>query len=162
MKTVITFTRTVTLAALLLVFAGASANQSDGDKDTSKCKRLCCRKTESEKEAEQTLKAFNETMREIAVQVKNMDAGQMKVELTQAFAQVPVKVMRTNNGFVVSYATRTWNNCDGGKQKIDFNHLDKEMDKAQEDMTEMDPSLRKDDRKSRKAAEELLKTGIKS
>jgi hypothetical protein len=162
MNNVITFTRTVTLAALLLVFAAASANQSDGDKDTSKCKRLCCRKTETEKEAEQILKAFNETMRDIVAQVKTVDAGQMKVELAQAFAEVPVKVLRTNNGFVFGYARRTRNTCDGAKQKIDFNNLDKEMDKAQEDMTEMDPSLKKDDRKSRKAAEDLLKTGIKS
>jgi hypothetical protein len=48
------------------------------------------------------------------------------------------------------------------KQKINFTSLSEEMNKAQEDMSQMDPALQKEDANDRKTAENILKTGIRS
>jgi hypothetical protein len=164
MKNAFTLTKTLTLSVLLLVFAGASASngKTGDDKDTSKCKKHCCRSKETNKEIQASLKEFNEAMKELAVQMKSFDAAKLKIELVQTMSELPVKVIKTTNGFVFSYAPEMENNQEDAKQKIDFSNLEKEMDKVQEGMTQMDPALKKDDAKSRKTADELLKTGIKS
>lgn len=163
MKNVFTLTKTLTLSLLLIVFAGASAAsiKSDGDKDTSKCGRRCCKDKESAKEMEQATKIFNDAIRELVVQVRSIDAVKLKSQTTQSFTVLPVKMIKTTNGFVFAFAPDN-NTRAEAKQKIDFNNIDKEMDTVQENMSQMDPCLKKDDAKNRRAAEEILKTGIKS
>jgi hypothetical protein len=161
MKNVITLTKTLTLSLLLLLVVGASASPVTTGDDTSKCKKRCCKAKASDKEVQLAIKEVNEAMQELSAQLKNLEGAKIKVEV-QSLAQLPVKLIKTTNGFILSYAPEAETSQVGASQKIDFQNLDKEMDKVQEDMTQMDPALQKDDAKSRKPAEELLKTGIKS
>jgi hypothetical protein len=162
MKNVITLTKSLTLAVLLLVFAGASAAGAATGNDTIKCKKHCCRNKETEKEVQLAMKGFNEAMKELTIQIQNLETGRVKADVIQTLSQLPVRMVKTTNGFMLSYNIDADETQVNGGQKIDFNNLNKEMDKVQEGMTQMDPSLKRDDARSRRAAEELLKTGIKS
>lgn len=160
MKNVFTLTKTITLAALLLVFVGASAAIKTGD-DTTKCKRNCCKRNAKSK-ADIEATAIANVMNNVTVQVKVLDATSLVSELEQSFAIAPVKTIRTANNIVVVKFNEPVKTAEATNQKIDFNNLDKEMEKAQENMSQMDTTLKNDEAKSRKNAEEILKTGIKS
>lgn len=165
MKKVFTLTKSLTLAALLLIVAGASAStlKSEGDKDSAKCKRKCCNKKGSIKEMDAAIADFNEAMKDFTAQIKTLDPS-FKMQLAQAAAQLSVKKVITsaNTYIVVRVADRSIESQQEDKQKINFSNLDKEMSQVQEDMSQMDPSLKQTEEKSRKAADEILKTGIKS
>lgn len=59
-----------------------------------------------------------------------------------------------NSPFVVNFSKQP-------DQRIDLNKLEEEIDRSQESMSRMDPSLVDTDANERKAAEAILKDGIK-
>lgn len=158
MKNVITLTKMLSLSVLLLIAGASTASTvTDGDKDTSKCKHECC-KAKTAKEVKEAMKELKAVMKGLAVQVTAMD---INVEVSEAVAVAPVKFVRKANRVIVSVEPACSKETEVKDQKINFTNLNKEMEQVQEDMTQMDSCLQKDDVKARKSAEELLKTGIK-
>jgi hypothetical protein len=161
MKNVITLTKTLTLAALILVFAGASAANIKTD-DTTKCKKSCCKHKQIQKEVNEATAEVNESMKDFNIVIKAFSSATVNAELEKAFALAPLKVISQGDRFIFISNVEPVKSTVEAQQKIDFSNLNKEIDKVQENMSQMDPALKKEDEKTRKAAEELLQTGIKS
>jgi hypothetical protein len=152
MKNVFTLTKTLALAVLVFAFTGASAANPDGDKDTTKCKKHCCKRKDTDKDADAAMKELNAAMKDLTVQIKAFDGTAIKT-------QAPVKARNVNRIIIV--CTAAADEQEINKQKIDFNNITREMDQVQEDMSRMDPTLKNDEAKNRKAADVILKTGMK-
>lgn len=153
MKNVFTLTKTIALAVLIFVSAGASAANADGDKDTTKCKKNCCKHKDADKRVDAAMKELNETMKAFTIQVNAFDVVTIKT-------QAPAKFVRNGNR-IIRVCTATADEQEINKQKIDFNNITREMDQVQEDLSQMDLTLKNDEAKNRKAADVILKTGIK-
>lgn len=158
MKSVFTLTKTLTLALMVLVFAGASAATITSD-DSSKRKKECCKKQKVDKEVEQAMKELQEAIKELKAELTAINVAEIKAEIAESIAVAPAKMIRTANHLIV-VAEDGPKACK--KQKIDAQKMNKEMDQVQENMTQMDATLKNDDAKTRKTAEEILETGIKA
>ena len=186
MKKVFTLTATLSLAALILVFTAASAaNLKD---DTSKCKKRCCKDKEIEKEVKEAVAVINASMKSFVAQMQLPDFS--SAEFVQAFASAPITITKNGRTFIIvtvaepnlplaettdfyqknqemDKVQESMSQPDADKnatsdQKIDFNNIGKEMNNVQENLSQMDSTLKKDEIKSQKKAETILKTGIRS
>ncbi len=151
MKSVTTLTKTLVLALMVTVFVQASAATIKSD-DTSKCKKECCKKHKSDVKVEQAMKELQDVMTELKAELANLNVA-------EAIAIAPIKVIKTGNRIIVIAGDEP-KVCN--KSTMDIQKMNKEMDQVQENMSQMDPTLKNDDAKTRKTAEEILLTGIKA
>jgi len=156
MKNVITLTKTLILALLVTVSVQAAATNND---DSSKCKKECCKKHKSDKQVEQAMKDLENVIVELKAEIAAMNFAEIKADVAEAIAVAPVKVLKTGNRIIIVTADEP-KVCN--KSKIDVQKMNKEMDEVQENMSQMDPSLKSESEKTRKTAEEILLTGIKA
>lgn len=160
MKKTFTYTRTLTVAALLLAFTAATAASIKTD-DTGKCRKACCRKHKADKEMDQAMRAFNEAMKSLAAGVKAIDAKQLTMQINQAIATAPTVYAKAGRtAFVFATAPKPEGATDES-QKINFANLDKEMDQMQEDMSQMDPTLKKEATLNQAIGETVAKLPLK-
>ena len=188
MKSKFTLTKTFALAILLVPFTAVSA-ASFGDECKTKCCKNKKSKTVSVAIADLD-KALEELKTEIryvtAVAITKEGKNSLRIVRLKKVAVVPetpavffaFDIVEENTvdakhkidfnaldkemNQVQEELSRLEENKVDATQKIDFTALDKEMNQVQEDLSKMDDGLKFDDVKNRKAAEEILKTGIKS
>ncbi len=188
MKSKFTLTKTFALAILLVCFTAVSASTLENDS----CKTKCCKNKKVKAVAKTTVdfnKALKEINAEIryvttigiAKEIKNT-LRTIRLEKIAFYSEMPsilfeFDIVEENNKVDAKHkidftaldkemnqVQEELSKFDGNTttSKIDFSALDKEMNNAQEELSKMDDSLKNDDAKTRKAAEEILKTGIKS
>jgi len=159
MKSKLTLTTLFTLAILLVSFTVVSAAGSDDDS----CKTKCCKSKKNKTVAvsrAQLDKALDEMEADIKYATAVAVTKSVKGLKTLRYKNISI----SNEAPVILMAFENDDEIRGvnSKQKINFSALDKEMNQVQEDLSQMDDCLKNDDAKNRKAAEEILKTGIKS
>lgn len=178
MKNVITLTKTLTLAMLLVAFTAASA--SFGGSDDSTCRTKCCKN--KSKEFRQAMNELKAAMKEIETEFRTVTATLQTKQVRvvrfarpmMAFAtagansqfsvkedgQLDYETMDRQMDSVQEEMSRLDTEDKASAQKINFKALDQEMDQAQAELSKMDAGLKSEELKSKKSAEE--KTGIKS
>jgi hypothetical protein len=158
MKRNFTLTKIFSLAILLVSFTVASA--SSGEDDT--CKTKCC-KSKQAKSISVSVADLDKALEELDAEISYVTAVAISKEVKRSLRTLRFKkVTVTTETPAVFFAFNAEENNVDAKQKINFNALDKEMSQVQEDLSKMDDCLKNDDAKNRKAAEVILKTGIKS
>lgn len=181
MKNVITLTKTLALALLLVAFTAASA--SIGGDDSSKCRTKCC-KVKKNKEYARAMAELKIVLAEAGNDLKQISTIVARevghnirvVRFTRpvfAFAEATATA-ETDATFSVRNEAldmemdavqeelsryETGENK-SASQKINFGALDQEMNQVQEELSQMDSNLKTDAEKTKKSAEE--KTGVKS
>jgi len=154
MKKFITLTTTFTAAVLLLVVINASAANTSSD-GNEKCKKHCCKKQQGTTvTTDETVKELKEAIKTLVAELKTINTAELAQQVSKV---MPVRIISNGNGIIIIDQEEESKEA----QKINFRNIDKEMDMVQEDLGQMDPTLKKDDTQTRKAGEEILKTGIK-
>lgn len=160
MKSKFTLTTLFTLVIVLVSFTVVSASTVADDS----CKTKCCKEKKT-KTASAAIAEIEKALEEIEAEMEYVTAVAVTENVKQSLKALKVKkmILRQDSPLVVLAFDATDEAKDvDAKQKINFSALDKEMNQVQEDFSKMDDSLKCDDLKNRKAAEEILKTGIKS
>lgn len=129
MKKIITLTKMFALAVLLVIFTTASASFG-GDE---KCKTKCC-KDKKNKEVTITLAELEKALDKFEVEFKTTTAVMIRTEIRQSLAKL--RTIKVRPVQVLSFAPAPEETSTvEAKYRINFNDLNKEMDKVQEDMT---------------------------
>jgi hypothetical protein len=157
MKSKITLTKLFTLAILLVSFTVVSASTGGDDS----CKTKCC-KSKKTKTVSVAVADIDKAFEEMEAEIRYITVAVTK-DVKQSLRTIRYKKVIAPEPPVVVIAFDIADDKEvDAKQKINFNALDKEMNQVQEDLSKMDDGLKCDDVKNRKAAEEILKTVIKS
>ncbi len=154
------FTLTKALAILVLLVSFTVASASIGDDDT--CKTKCC-KTKKSQSVTISLAEIDKALEELDAELETVTALAISKEVRKSLKTLRLKKIVVTSeapSFIIAFDGEE--NSVDANQKINFNALDKEMNQVQEDLSKMDNCLKSDDAKNRKAADEILKTGIKS
>ena len=158
MKSKFTLTTLFTLAIMLVSFTVVSASTgTDGS-----CKKCC--KSKKTKAVSVAIAEIDKALAETESDIEYVTAVAVTKNIKRSLKKLRFKNVIVNETPVVMMAfdfTDETKDVDA-KQKINFSALDKEMNQVQEDLSKMDDCLKNDDAKNRKAAEQNLKTGIKS
>jgi hypothetical protein len=128
MKKTITLTKMLALAIMLVTFTTASA--TDGDR---KCNSKCC-KEKKNKEVMAAMAELEKAMNQLETELKTVSAVMVTREVKRSFAKLRTIPIRPVQVFAFAPAITEADAVDA-KYKINFNDLDKEMDKEQEKMT---------------------------
>jgi DNA-binding protein YbaB len=160
MKSKFTLTTLFTLAILLVSFTVVSASTLGDDS----CKTKCC-KNKKAKTASIAVAEIDKALKEMEADIEYVTAVAVTKHIKRSVKALQVKkmILRPETAvMVMAFDVADETKDVDAKQKINFNALDKEMNQVQEDLSKMDDGLKCDDVKNRKAAEDILKTGIKS
>lgn len=126
MKKTITLTKMLALAIMLVTFTTAIAASGDDG-----CKTKCC-KEKKEKEMKAALAELERAMNKLEAELKTFTAVMITTEVKQSFQNT--RIVRVRPAYVMAFAPAETTAVES-KYKINFDDLNKEMDKEQEKMT---------------------------